>query len=417
MKKLQPGEGAVVVPSERAGRMKIFVLGLPHTKTLDSRTSPFLTCAFTNKVWTLCKMMTERGHDVVHLGTGGSKPICTEQVDVVPEEAWHKIYGSRKPTDFYDISEDGEKAPYMALFAANARKAILERCGSDWSSIVCVPWGGVQWKAVQGLRQFVVESGIGYPEASAQYRVYESYAWLNFHLGKAGMAGGDTWYWPVVPLAVDPSLFGPVTEKKGDYALYLGRILESKGVGIACQVARHLKVPLKIVGQGDPGPFLGPGVTYQGPVGCEERRELLRRAKFMMAPTRYVEPFGGVVVDAAMSGCPVITTDWGAFPENVVHGVTGYRCRTLDQFVEAAGNIGRIAPSACRRWAEDNFSLARISLMYEEFFRMVLDVRKDATHDGWETLLPGRANLAWLEKYYPCAAPATGKGSKTTTRR
>jgi hypothetical protein len=393
----------------RLEKMKIFVLGLPHTKTLDSRTSPFLTCAFTNKVWTLCKMMTERGHHVVHLGTGGSKPICTEQVDVVPEEAWHKIYGRRKPTDFYDISEDGEKAPYMALFAANARAAILERCGPDWTSIVCVPWGGVQWRAVEGVRQFVVESGIGYPYASAKYRVYESHAWLNFHLGRANMTGGDAWYWPVVPLAVDPSLFGPATDEKSNYALYLGRITESKGVGVACQVARHLGVPLKIVGQGDPGPYLGPGVTYQGPVGCEERRKLLRRARMLLAPTRYVEPFGGVAVDAAMSGCPVISTDWGAFPETVLHGVTGFRCRTLDQFLRAARRIDRIDPAACRRWAEDNFSLARISLMYEEFFRMVLDVRRDDTHDGWNTIHPGDRDLGWLERYYPDAVPASKK--------
>jgi glycosyltransferase involved in cell wall biosynthesis len=385
----------------KSERMKIFVLGLPHTKTLDPETTPFLTCAFTNKVWTLCKMMTERGHEVVHLGTGGSKPICTEQVDVVPESSWKKIYGKRKPTDFYDISEDGEKKAYVDLFARNARRAILERSGPDWTSIVCVTWGGCQWRAVEGVNQFAVESGVGYPNASAKYRAYESYAWLHTHLGVNKQLNGDSWYWTVIPLAVDPNLYGPVTSKKCDYALYLGRIIDSKGVGVACQVARHLKIPLKIVGQGDPGPYLGPGVTYQGPVGCEERRMLLRSAKMLFVPTRYVEPFGGVAVDASMSGCPVVSSDWGAFPETVLHGVTGYRCRTLDHFVWAAQNIGRIDPKTCRRWAEDNFGLDRVALMYEEFFRMVLDVNKDASHDGWKTLRPGRRELGWLEKYYP----------------
>jgi hypothetical protein len=87
----------------------------------------------------------------------------------------------------------------------------------------------------------------------------------------------------------------------------------------------------------------------------------------------------------------------------VLHGLTGYRCRSLDHFVWAARNVGEIDPATCRRWAEDNFSLARVALQYEEFFRMVLDVKKDDSHDGWKTLRPGREELGWLEKYYPRA--------------
>jgi glycosyltransferase involved in cell wall biosynthesis len=385
------------VSSKRVDKMKIFVLGLPHTKTLDPRTSPFLTCAFTTKVWNLCRMMTERGHEVVHLGTGGSKPICTEHVDVVPEESWRKLYGKRRATEFYEFSEDGEAKPYYDLFARSAREAILKRCGADWTSLVCVTWGGCQWRAVEGVSQFAVESGVGYPNAYAKYRAYESHAWLNMHLGRDKKFDGDAWYWVVVPNAFDPSLFGPVVAEKSDYFLYIGRLVDSKGVGVACQVARHLGVPLKIVGQGDPAPYLGPGVTYQGPAGARERRELMRHARATFVPTRYVEPFGGVAVEAALSGCPVITTDWGVFPETVLHGLTGYRCRTLDHFAWAARNVEEIDPATCRRWAEDNFSLARVALQYEEFFRMVLDVRKD----GWKTLRPGREELGWLEKYYP----------------
>jgi len=381
--------------------VKIFVLGLPHTKTLDPRTSPFTTCAFTTKVWNLCRMMTERGHEVVHLGTGGSRPKCTEHVDVTPESLWEETYGKRKATDFYDISEVGEKKSYVELFSKNAREAILKRCGPSLTSIVCITWGGCQWRAVDGVRQFVVESGVGYPHAAAKYRAYESHAWLNMHLGRDKHFGGGAWYWVVIPNAFDPSLFGPVTRDKDDYFLYVGRLLDAKGVNVACQVSRHLGVPLVLAGQGNPTPYMGPGVTYRGPVGAEERRELMRRARAAFVPTRYVEPFGGVAVEAALSGCPTITTDWGVFPETVLHGLTGWRCRTMDHFVWAAKHVGEIDPANCRRWAEDNFSLARVAPMYEEFFRMVLDVRKDETHDGWKTLRPERRELGWLERYYP----------------
>jgi glycosyltransferase involved in cell wall biosynthesis len=75
-------------------------------------------------------------------------------------------------------------------------------------------------------------------------------------------------------------------------------------------------------------------------------------------------------MEAAMSGTPVITTDWGSFPELVQHGKTGFRCKTLAQFIAAAQSINNIKPKDCREWAM-NFTMENIAPMYQEYFEQL----------------------------------------------
>jgi glycosyltransferase involved in cell wall biosynthesis len=372
--------------------MRIFVLGVPHTLTSPE----FSTCAFTMKAWNLCRMMTDRGHEVVHYGNEGSHPVCSEHVSIMPHHEWAKLYSY--PGDrYYDISVDTPaKKAFHHRFAETMKTEMERRLGPKRDAIICVTWGGAQREAAVPLaeRAFVVESGIGYPYSWADFRVFESYAWLHMTMGR-NQVGGSKWYWTVIPNAFDPEMFEYKKEKQ-DYLLYLGRLNTDKGVGLAVDLARRTGHRIYLAGQGDPGPFMDSHVKYVGPVGVDARKDLLANAKALLCPTYYVEPFGGVCVEAQMSGTPVVTSDWGAFPETVLHGVTGYRCRTMEQFEFAARSIDRIRPADCRDWAL-NFTLERISKMYEEYFKMLLDL----AGDGFYTAHPNRAQLDWLTKAYP----------------
>ncbi len=210
---------------------------------------------------------------------------------------------------------------------------------------------------------------------------------------------GNAWYDAVIPNAFDPEMFDFRPHDKQDFFLFMGRLNADKGVRIAIDVARLAGRPIKIVGQGDPSRFLAenPHASYVPPVGVEGRRKLMAEAAAFVCPTQYVEPFGGVAVEAQLSGTPVICTDWGAFPETVLHGYTGYRCRTMEHFEWAARNIGRLDPAVCRQWALDNFSLDRIAQMYEEYFQSLLNLDRK----GWYEEHPNRDQLDWLRKRFP----------------
>lgn len=186
--------------------------------------------------------------------------------------------------------------------------------------------------------------------------------------------------------------------------LYFRRIVSRKGVQVASDVAKATGHKLYVVGQGsldNPIERLNLStekhIIYKPAVGPEEIAELLGNAKAVLMPTYYLEPFGGVNVEAQLCGTPVITTDWGAFTETVLHGVTGYRCRVFEEFCWAVNNISNINPRKCREWAERNYTMERIGKMYEEYFQRVYRL----FDDGWSAPNKGRHELSWLERYYP----------------
>src|ERR1043165_3443843 len=258
--------------------MRIFVLGLPHTVT-----SPrFSSCAYTMKVWNLCRMMKDRGHEVVHLGNETSHPVCDENVAVASFEEWSRVY-EHPGAAFFDTScETPEHKAFHQLFANNMRRKLEDRIRDRHDAIICITWGGPQYEATDPLRQraFVVESGIGYQFPRAEYRVFESYAWLHMLMGRDNLLHGETWYWSVIPNAFDPDMF-EYRESPDGYFLYLGRLNDDKGVSLAVDVAQRAGRKLKMAGQGNPDRFLynAPHAEYLGPVGVEERNELLARGR------------------------------------------------------------------------------------------------------------------------------------------
>lgn len=374
---------------------RFHLLSVPHTVA----NKEYISCAFTQEIIRFCKMLksSEKGYKVYFYGHKDSEVECDEIIPIIDKDFLLKYYGE------YDKNKliPHGNAEADNIFNMRCIKEISKRKQKD-DFILCF-WGiGQKTVADQFPDCIIVEPGIGYPVSGifAPYRVFVSYTYMHYAYGKMNIINGS-WYDCVIPNYFDLNEF-EYKEQKKDYMLYLGRMNKDKGVDICIQLAESLQNDLIIAGQGDLKSLgymeMPKYVTYVGNADVEKRKELMSNAKCLLLPTYYIEPFGNVLVEALLSGTPIITTDWGAFNEINLHGITGYRCRTFEQFKWSVKNIHKIKPSNCYKWASENFSMERVKGLYEEYFDMLTKLHKKK---GFYEEDDTRDNLDWLYKKYP----------------
>ena len=211
---------------------------------------------------------------------------------------------------------------------------------------------------------------------------------------------GRDYEW-VVPNYYDVNDWEPNYEK-GKYLLYFGRVIEEKGLYIVQEIAKHLGLnePIRIVGLGDLDKFKGPNMQIEGPiVGVKERSDLLRNARAVLMPTRFVEPFGGVAVEAMLCGTPVISSDFGAFTETLEQGKTGYRCHTLGDYLAAIIAAETLDRKYIADRARSLYSLEAVGKRYDAVFKQIYDL----TGKGWYTMKSHyieEPSLIWEQRWW-----------------
>jgi glycosyltransferase involved in cell wall biosynthesis len=206
-----------------------------------------------------------------------------------------------------------------------------------------------------------------------------------------------------VPLGIEVEEFQPRAVKDG-HLLVLARIAAIKGQDIAARACRERGLELVLAGPvagardpaeldaqlADPAsplhdnadvafylervrPLEGHGIRWIGTVSGARKRELLARARALLAPIRWEEPGGTAVIEALASGTPVVGYRRGCLPMLVEHGVTGLLADDEAGFTGCLDAIGDLDPAACRDAAVRRFSSRAMAERYLELYDELLD--------------------------------------------
>ena len=88
----------------------------------------------------------------------------------------------------------------------------------------------------------------------------------------------------------------------------------------------------------------GGRVVYVGEVNDVQKKGLFSNARAFLMPIIRPEPFGLVMVEAMLSGTPVIAYRCGSVPEIVADGKTGYIVESVDEMKKAIEKVGNLSP-------------------------------------------------------------------------
>lgn len=175
----------------------------------------------------------------------------------------------------------------------------------------------------------------------------------------------------------------PVGDGSGGYAAFLGRMSPDKGPREAILIARtagiRLVMAARIQGEDEReyfdsqvAPLLGADVEFVGELTAAEKYRLMGGAVAFLNPIRWPEPFGLVMIEALATGTPVVGTGFGAAPEIVDDGVTGYLRTGITDLSAALIGAAALDRRACRQAAESRFSIGRMVADHVELYRGLL---------------------------------------------
>jgi glycosyltransferase involved in cell wall biosynthesis len=151
--------------------------------------------------------------------------------------------------------------------------------------------------------------------------------------------GKDKFVWagfPADKIVVKPNFVDPDPGERlaaGEYALFVGRIDETKGTRVLLDAWNRLpvKYPLHVVGDGPDRQWMEAQVRelrlseviFRGRLSRAEAIEAVKGARFTIMPSTWYETFGLCIIESFACGTPVLCSRLGAMSDVVDDQVTG----------------------------------------------------------------------------------------------
>ncbi len=186
-----------------------------------------------------------------------------------------------------------------------------------------------------------------------------------------------------IPNGIDVARFGGPIMKR-NYALAMGRICPEKGFHFALDAARKAGVELLLAGETFPYtahleyfrsqivPRLDKKRRFIGPVGFARKKRLMAEAKCLLIPSTVAETSSLVAMEALASGTPVIAFRYGALPEIVEDGRTGYLVSNAKQMADRIAKVEKLDPEVCRNVARVRFTMDKMVQRYFETYETII---------------------------------------------
>ncbi|WP_424137511.1 glycosyltransferase family 4 protein [Roseomonas chloroacetimidivorans] len=182
-------------------------------------------------------------------------------------------------------------------------------------------------------------------------------------------------------------LLTPQADGSDGYLAFLGRIAPEKRPDRAIKIAGLAGLPLKIAAKVDRAdatyfaeeiePLLGQShVEFIGEICDRQKPDFLSKARALLVPIDWPEPFGLVMIEAMACGTPVIAYPAGSVPEVVEDGLTGFIVRNEEEAAAAVARLGELDRAKIRARFEERFTADRMAADYEALYAQMVAGRR-----------------------------------------
>lgn len=246
-----------------------------------------------------------------------------------------------------EFSPTGKRDFWAEVFAGGWRGSRL------LSASLALGYKRLEWRrAWESVRAWVAVSG-------AMEEIFRRAGWFPDRL----FSLHHSWDMVARPSEVPP--------REGTAFLFLGRIVEEKGIRFLVELFRRPALAdceLVVAGsgplEGELRPICPPNVRWVGYVAGEEKRALIRRSRAILFPSLWEEPLSTIAYEAYEQERPILVSDSGGMREIVCDGQTGEVLASGDadawekavlRIKDGWGRADKMGESG-RRWLMENVS-------------------------------------------------------------